>query len=116
VVDFGIIGVILQESCFSSGVLLHVRRTQILAHTWRILVRFQVLMAVSMEMAVFWVVALCSLVEVYQHFRGACCHQHQGDEDLMMEAASIFEMSVNFYQTLWHNISEVSHLLKESSC
>jgi hypothetical protein len=22
---------------------------------------------------IFWVVALCSLVEVYQHFRGSCC-------------------------------------------
>jgi hypothetical protein len=26
-------------------------------------------MAVSMKMAVFWVVAPCSLVEVYQYFR-----------------------------------------------
>jgi hypothetical protein len=25
------------------------------------------------EVAVFWVVATCSLVEVYGHFRGACC-------------------------------------------
>jgi hypothetical protein len=28
-------------------------------------------------MAVFWVVALCSLVEVYQRFRGPCCLHHQ---------------------------------------
>jgi hypothetical protein len=29
------------------------------------------------KMAVFWDVAPCSLVEVYQRFRGACClHQH----------------------------------------
>jgi hypothetical protein len=29
-----------------------------------------------MKMAVFWVVAPCSLVEVYQRFRGPCClHQ-----------------------------------------
>jgi hypothetical protein len=34
------------------------------------LVGFEVLMAVSMKMVVFWVVAPCSLVEVYQHFRG----------------------------------------------
>jgi hypothetical protein len=33
-------------------------------------VRFQVLTVVSMKMAVFWVVALCSLVDVYIHFRG----------------------------------------------
>jgi hypothetical protein len=31
------------------------------------------------KMAVFGVVALCSLVEVYQHFRCPCCLHHQGD-------------------------------------
>jgi hypothetical protein len=31
---------------------------------------FAVLTAVSTKMAVFWVVAPCSLVEVYQRFRG----------------------------------------------
>jgi hypothetical protein len=34
----------------------------------------------SMKMAVFWVVAPCSLVELYQRFRGPCCLRHQGDE------------------------------------
>jgi hypothetical protein len=29
-------------------------------------------------MAVFWVVAPCSLVEVYQRFRGPCCLHHHG--------------------------------------
>jgi hypothetical protein len=33
----------------------------------------------SISMAVFWVVAPCRLVEVYQCFRGACCLHHQGD-------------------------------------
>jgi hypothetical protein len=37
-------------------------------------VRFQVLRAASMKMAP------CSLVEVYRHFRGACCLHHQGDD------------------------------------
>jgi hypothetical protein len=32
------------------------------------------------EMAVFWVVAPCSLVEVYQRFRGSYCLHHQGGE------------------------------------
>jgi hypothetical protein len=32
-----------------------------------------------MKIAVFWVVAPCSLVEVYQRFRGTCCLHHQGD-------------------------------------
>jgi hypothetical protein len=36
-------------------------------------VGFEVLTAVSMKIAVFWVVAPCSLVEVYQRFRGPCC-------------------------------------------
>jgi hypothetical protein len=34
------------------------------------------------KMAVFWVVALCRLVEVYRRFRGACCLYHQ--DALMM--------------------------------
>jgi hypothetical protein len=41
-------------------------------------VRFQVLTAASMKMAVFWVVAPRRLVEVYRRFRGACCLHHQG--------------------------------------
>jgi hypothetical protein len=32
----------------------------------------------TLKMAVFWVVAPCSLVEVYQRFRGTCCLHHQG--------------------------------------
>jgi hypothetical protein len=32
-------------------------------------------------MAVFWDVAPCSLVEIYQRFRGACCLHHQDDDD-----------------------------------
>jgi hypothetical protein len=33
-----------------------------------------------MKMAVFWVAAPCSLVEVYRRFKGAYCLHHQGDE------------------------------------
>jgi hypothetical protein len=36
-------------------------------------VRFEVLAAASMKMAVFWVVVPCSLVEVYQRFRVSPC-------------------------------------------
>jgi hypothetical protein len=39
---------------------------------------FEVLTAVSTKMAVFWVVAPCSLLEVYERFRGPCCLHHQG--------------------------------------
>jgi hypothetical protein len=36
------------------------------------------------EMALFWDVATCSLVEVHQSFRGACCFRHKS-EDLRHE-------------------------------
>jgi hypothetical protein len=37
-----------------------------------------------MKIAVFWVVAPCSLVEVYQRFRGPCCDRPDdgGSKDL----------------------------------
>jgi hypothetical protein len=40
-------------------------------------VGFEVLTVVSMKMAVFWVIVPCSLVEVYQCFRGPCCLHYQ---------------------------------------
>jgi hypothetical protein len=36
-------------------------------------------MGINKKIVVFWVVAPCSLVEVYQCFRGPCCLHHQGD-------------------------------------
>jgi hypothetical protein len=74
----------------------------------------------SMKMAVFWVVAPCSLVEFYQRFRGPCCLHHQGNETLhhqgdetlialMMEAARTSETLVNFYQTTRRYNPEDSH-------
>jgi hypothetical protein len=49
--------------------------------TWvlDLMLGFEVLTAASMKMAVFWVVAPYSLVEVYQRFRGPCCLHHQGN-------------------------------------
>jgi hypothetical protein len=41
-----------------------------------ILVGFEVLMVASMKVAVFWVIAPCSLVEIYQRFRGTCCSKY----------------------------------------
>jgi hypothetical protein len=49
------------------------------------------------RMAVFWVAVPCSLVEVYQRFRGLCCLHHQGMIALKMEAARSSETLVNFY-------------------
>jgi hypothetical protein len=46
------------------------------------MVKFQVLMAASMKMTIFWDVEQCNLVEVYRRFRAIA---------LMMEAASTSE-------------------------
>jgi hypothetical protein len=54
--------------------------------------RFQVLTAASMKMTVVWDVAPCSLVEIYQRFRGSYCRHHQ--DVLMMEAVRTSETSV----------------------
>jgi hypothetical protein len=43
-----------------------------------------------MKIAVFWVVAPCSLVEVYQRFRGPCCLHHQGDRTTQKAAIFAF--------------------------
>jgi hypothetical protein len=41
---------------------------------------FNVLTIASTKMAVFWVVAPCTLVEFYRRFRGPCCIHGQGDD------------------------------------
>jgi hypothetical protein len=46
-------------------------------------------MAVSMKMAVFWVVAPCSLVEVYQRFRGPRCLHHQGYDGCLLGCSAM---------------------------
>jgi hypothetical protein len=56
----------------------------------------------SYKMAVFWVIVPCSLVVVYQRFRGPCCLHHQGDDD--------GGIKVNFYQTTRRCNLEDSHL------
>jgi hypothetical protein len=65
--------------------------------------RFEVVTAVRIKMAVFWVVEPCSLVEVYRRFRDV---PTSGLIALMMEAASTCETSVNFYQTTRRNIPD----------
>jgi hypothetical protein len=71
-------------------------------------VGFEVITAVSTKMGVFWDVTPCSLVEVYQRFRGPCCLHHE--DALMMEAGWTSETLVNFYQTTRRNNPEDSHL------
>jgi hypothetical protein len=59
----------------------------------------EVLTAVTMKMAVFWVVAPCGLVRVYHSFRGLYCLHHQGDRQL-----------VNLHQSTQRYNPEDSHL------
>jgi hypothetical protein len=95
------------------------------------LLRFQVLTAASVNMNVFWIVAPCSLVEVYRRFfqrclgllgeisgsHGGkyedgcllgCCAMQSGRS--LMESASTSEKSLNFYQTTRLNNLEDNHL------
>jgi hypothetical protein len=54
-----------------------------------------------------WGVVLCKLAEIYLNLKGACCCFHpQGRRALKMMAVGRFKMSVNFYQTILHHISE----------
>jgi hypothetical protein len=45
-----------------------------------IVVEFEVLMMLSMKMAVFWVVPPCRLASVYHYFIGLYCLHHQGSD------------------------------------
>jgi hypothetical protein len=74
---------------------------------------YQVLAAVTMKMAVFWIVASCGLVRVSQGFRGLYCLRHQGDESpiaLMMESVRTYETSVNIHQSTRRYNPEDGHL------
>jgi hypothetical protein len=48
-------------------------------------VRFQVVTAANMKMAVSWNIALCSLVEVHRRFSSTYWLHHQGDKDVGSE-------------------------------
>jgi hypothetical protein len=55
--------------------------------------------------AVFWVVGLSSLVEIYPRIRCACCLHRQGDETV-----STAEMLLNLNQTTRSSNTEESHV------
>jgi hypothetical protein len=59
--------------------------------------KYQVLKAVSMKMAVIWVVVSCSLVKVYRRFRGVYCLHHYGEDKRSRHLTS--QMSVNYTTT-----------------
>jgi hypothetical protein len=62
------------------------------------------------EEAVFWVVAPCNLIEVYQVSEVLAASIIRTHIALMMEASRTFETLVNFYQTTQHCNPEDSHL------
>jgi hypothetical protein len=62
-------------------------------------------------MAVFWVAAPCSLVEVSGRCKGAYCLHHKGSE-LLMKAGSAYETSVNFYQNTRRQNPKDNHLIE----
>jgi hypothetical protein len=46
---------------------------------------FEAFTAVMFQVTVFWVVATCSVMLGYQHFRGPCCPHLQGEVADMRE-------------------------------
>jgi hypothetical protein len=68
-------------------------------------------------MAVFWVVASCSLVEVYQRFRGPCCLHHQGDRPSTQKTAIFILTAVRTSNpTLSKKFRDEFGLLHEEVC
>jgi hypothetical protein len=70
-----------------------------------------------MKMAVFWVVAPCSLVEVYQRFASLCCLHHQGDCTRLhgartQKTAIIFTVSLRsvLKRTILQSVDVMSHI------
>jgi hypothetical protein len=47
-------------------------------------VRFEIVVAASVKMTVLCIVALCNLVEVYEHLRGACFHHFSMEKGMMV--------------------------------
>jgi hypothetical protein len=63
---------------------------------------------VRIKMIVFWVVAVCSIVNIDRHFRCNYCNQQQSPStliSLMKEAVRTSETSVSFYDPTRCNIS-----------
>jgi hypothetical protein len=67
-----------------------------------------------MKLAVFWVVAPCSLVEVHQRFRGPCCLHHQGDRGATTQKTAIF-ISIYNSRAAQVRFGDLQFLLQMSS-
>jgi hypothetical protein len=71
---------VLEEHAVSSAVFNPEHGGSIFLWNAGIYLRVHMASTQKKKIAVFWVVAPCSLVEIYQRFRGPCCLHHQGDE------------------------------------
>lgn len=76
-------------------------------------VGFDVLTTVSPNSAVFWVLAPCTFVEVYQRFRDSRCLHRQGDESSVSikEEEYLNLMSVQSGSQGPCSVELVSHLI-----
>jgi hypothetical protein len=57
----------------------------------------EVLTAVTMKMAVFWVVVPCRLVWVYRRFRGLYCLHHQDDHPRRQPTSYLLDATLLFF-------------------
>jgi len=57
----------------------------------------------NVNIMVFWTVTACSLVDIYQCFRGTCCFCLQGRRE-KIKAAGFSETLVHFCQIKWYHI------------
>jgi hypothetical protein len=61
-----------------------------------------------MNMAVFWIVASCSLVEVYKYFRGPYCLHHQGVQKTNFNPKTVvFKLNCQSYTAMKRKDSRV---------
>jgi hypothetical protein len=71
----------------------------------------------GVKIAVFWVVAPCSLAEVYQRFRGDCCLHHQVCKLLPDYTAQQSRRQPSSYSPLWEpEISQASRYVCAYVC
>jgi hypothetical protein len=58
--------------------------------------RYKAFTAVKIQVKVFWVVMVCSVVVGYQHFRSPCCPQNttqcHNPEDLNLKVNALYRM------------------------
>jgi hypothetical protein len=76
-------GNVYREMCrqVTLSTLLHTHQPHVYnnKYCWRHIIQPRTRTTFILKMAVIWVVAPCSLAEVYRRFRGTCCLNHQGD-------------------------------------